>query len=223
MEGVNLVYGTYRIPRNLEEFNEIIKACANRGITWIDTAPIYNQGISESWLRTVKGFKIATKAGKFFKNGKLEVSLDPSDLQRSIDSSISRLGTSKIDLLFLHNYDPKFNKERIAETIINLIQKNPIERFGVSNFPLKTWEFLAEQKLIQYIQLPFISDDLNMQIEKARSKGLEVWIYRVLKQNSDNSAGDYKERLTATCKNYSQCRIVFGASRLQQVISLFSL
>ena len=97
-----LIYGTYKLPKNYSEFSEILSNLSNLEIEWLDTAPIYNKGISESWIsRWQKNynhkFKIATKAGKFYGIDKrLHVSNALEDLTKSIEESSNALLTCNL-------------------------------------------------------------------------------------------------------------------------------
>jgi D-threo-aldose 1-dehydrogenase len=107
--------------------NEALDASFDAGVRYVDTAPLYGHGLSEhrvgGWLRRVRGKDIVlstkvgwrmfpargqpTDAGLFmdvppFRRG-LDYSYD--GVMRSFDDSLQRLGTDRVDIVFIHDAD----------------------------------------------------------------------------------------------------------------------
>jgi len=107
--------------------NESLDASFDAGVRYVDTAPLYGHGLSEhrvgAWLRRVRGEDIVlstkvgwrlfpargqpTEAGLFidvppFRRG-LDYSYD--GVMRSFDDSLQRLGTDRVDIVFIHDAD----------------------------------------------------------------------------------------------------------------------
>lgn len=83
---------------------EAIRRAIDGGINWIDTAPLYGQGRSETalgWLLAELDHvpHLSTKVGLDLEN------LDDisGQIERSIEQSLTRLGRDSVDLLQLHN------------------------------------------------------------------------------------------------------------------------
>jgi len=107
--------------------NESLDASFKAGVRYVDTAPLYGHGLSEhrvgAWLRRVRDEDIVlstkvgwrlfpargqpTEAGLFmdvppFRRG-LDYSYD--GVMRSFDDSLQRLGTDRVDIVFIHDAD----------------------------------------------------------------------------------------------------------------------
>jgi D-threo-aldose 1-dehydrogenase len=106
---------------------EALDASFDAGVRYVDTAPLYGHGLSEhrvgGWLRRVRGEDIVlstkvgwrlfpargqpTEAGLFidvppFRRG-LDYSYD--GVMRSFEDSLQRLGTDRVDIVFIHDAD----------------------------------------------------------------------------------------------------------------------
>ncbi len=220
-----LVYGTYRLPRNYSEFSEMLSACLNLGIEWIDTSPIYNHGISETWISnweqdSNRRFKIATKAGKFYRQDfGLRVSNTYEDLAKSIEGSLKRLRRAKLELLFIHDFEEKRDREEIRNTLRFLLGNGLVQRIGLSNFPADISEYLINQGCVNHLQVNYWDLDAENKISLAKRSGIECWIYRpfnkgsVIKDNGKNP----KEVIEDLMQKYLGCKILFGATKLNQL------
>jgi D-threo-aldose 1-dehydrogenase len=110
-----------------EAANASLDASFAAGVRYVDTAPLYGHGLSEhrvgGWLRRVRsedsvlstkvGWRLfpargqPTEAGLFmyvppFRQG-LDYSYD--GVMRSFDDSLQRLGTDRVDIVFIHDAD----------------------------------------------------------------------------------------------------------------------
>src|SRR4051812_18369345 len=96
------------------ESERILATALDRGLTFFDTANVYNDGESERILgRAVKAaprgresVQIATKVGFGRVEGKPE-GLSRPRILAAIDASLERLGTEYVDVYYLHVPDPK--------------------------------------------------------------------------------------------------------------------
>jgi aryl-alcohol dehydrogenase-like predicted oxidoreductase len=220
-----LVYGTYKLPRNYTEFSGILSTCSDVGIEWIDTAPIYNRGISECWIsvwqrQSSYKFKVATKAGKFYgPDSKLYVSNSYEEIIKSIEKSLERLKVDKLELLVLHNYEWGKTEKEIEKVVKRLLESGLIEKVGLSNFPLTISRSLVNCIYIHCLQINCFAPDVERHIYLAMEKGIECWLYRPFKkgeaiQKENKQPGEIIENLL---KKYPSCKIIFGASKLNQV------
>jgi aryl-alcohol dehydrogenase-like predicted oxidoreductase len=103
-----------------------------RGITFFDTASAYGQGASEriigQWLKPRGSAgpipRIATKA------------LPPytaESLRRSVGGSLERLGTTRLDLLFLHRWDDSLLLPDAYLTLAEMVASGTVGEVGLSN------------------------------------------------------------------------------------------
>ena len=83
---------------------EAIRCALDGGINWIDTAPSYGQGQSETAL----GWLLAELDEQPYLSTKVGLDLSrlddiPGHIERSLEQSLTRLGRDSVDLLQLHN------------------------------------------------------------------------------------------------------------------------
>lgn len=86
----------------------IIEAALDAGIDFFDTASNYGRGRSEELLGEVLGthrdrIVLCTKAGTELEGGRVVKRFDPTSLEASLDRSLARLRTDRVDILLLHN------------------------------------------------------------------------------------------------------------------------
>ena len=106
------------------------------GGNFVDTADSYGAGRSESligeWMhsrRSRDDIVLATKVGKSLDNP----GLSPRAIERAVDASLSRLGTDRIDLLYLHVDDADVAFERTLLGVDRLIRSGKVRFFGGSD------------------------------------------------------------------------------------------
>jgi L-galactose dehydrogenase/L-glyceraldehyde 3-phosphate reductase len=83
---------------------EAVRRALDGGINWIDTAPSYGQGQSETAL----GWLLEELGERPYLSTKVRLDLDklddiPGHIERSLEQSLTRLGCDSVDLLQLHN------------------------------------------------------------------------------------------------------------------------
>src|SRR5271163_1070845 len=98
-----------------------IHAALDRGITLIDTAPVYGFGHAEEIVGKALASDgrrhralIATKAGLDWTDGAVVRNADPSRLGDELEMSLQRLKTDHIDLYQIHWPDPLVRVEETA-------------------------------------------------------------------------------------------------------------
>ncbi len=116
-----------------------IQSAVDRGITLIDTAPVYGFGHSEEIVgAALRGRRaqvaIATKAGLDWKDGKPFRNASRGRILQEIDDSLRRLQTDVIDLYQVHWPDPNVPVEETAGAMKDLLIAGKIRAIGVSNF-----------------------------------------------------------------------------------------
>src|SRR3954454_1950682 len=118
-----------------------IHAALDRGITLIDTAPVYGFGRAEEIVgealavanRREKAL-IATKAGLEWHDEKLYRNATPLRLRREVELSLRRLRTDRIDLYQIHWPDPSTPIAETAAALGDLVKEGKLSAVGVSNF-----------------------------------------------------------------------------------------
>ncbi len=117
----------------------------NQGLTRFDTANTYGGGTSErvlgEWLRGQSpavraSFQIATKVGNPNGCPEGDTPLSRTQVAFHLDESLSRLGIERIDLYYLHEFDPKTPIGETLEALDRALGQGKIAAFGVSNATL---------------------------------------------------------------------------------------
>ena len=147
----------------------LLDAFVDDGFNLIDTADVYSRwikghrgGESETvigrWLK--KSGKrdrivLATKVGMDMGDGK--IGLAPQYIRQSIDDSLRRLQTDRIDLYQAHQDDPKTPLEETLAAFAELIREGKVRAIGASNYSAarldEALETSARLKLPRYESL----------------------------------------------------------------------
>jgi aryl-alcohol dehydrogenase-like predicted oxidoreductase len=115
---------------------QMIRNAYERGVTFFDTAEAYGalneEMVGEALAPVRDQVVIATKFG--FRNGDVNQGLDsrPERIRQAVDTSLQRLRTDRIDLLYQHRVDPAVPMEEVAGTVQALIAEGKVRHFGLS-------------------------------------------------------------------------------------------
>jgi aryl-alcohol dehydrogenase-like predicted oxidoreductase len=122
----------------------VIRAAVERGVTFFDTAQVYgpfdNEELVGEALEPLRDrVAIATKFGFELSTGESR-GLDsrPDTIRRSVDDSLRRLRTDRIDLLYQHRVDPNVPIEDVAGAVKELIGEGKVTHFGLSEAGVDT-------------------------------------------------------------------------------------
>lgn len=167
---------------NGADADRLIGTALENGINWFDHADIYGGGECEEifgkWLGRNRhlrdGIIIQTKCA--IKKGAYDFS--KKHIIESVDGSLKRLNTEKIDVLLLHRPDTLMEPEEVAEAFCGLERAGKVDRFGVSNHNLYQIELLktaVTQPLIinqlQYsvTECGLVTEGLNVNMKNSES------------------------------------------------------
>jgi len=148
-----------------------IRAALDRGITVIDTAPVYGFGqseevvgkaLAESGMRS--RVAIATKVGLNWRAGKPFRDASRERIFAEIDLSLKRLRTDYIDIYQVNWPDPDTPIEETAMAMLELYLQGRIHAIGVSNFSPAQMDRFRNVAPIHTIQPPY--NLFERQIEK---------------------------------------------------------
>ena len=117
---------------------EIVAACRDAGVNFIDTADVYTLGESERITgRAIAGDRhhwiLATKVGNAMSEDRNERGLSRRWLARAIDASLARLGTDHVDVWYLHREDPHTPLDETIGGVADAIRAGKVRYLGVSN------------------------------------------------------------------------------------------
>ena len=118
-----------------------ILSAIDRGITLIDTAPVYGFGQSEEivgkaleWAGLRQRVLIATKVGLDWSNGEPFRNASRKRIFAEIEATLKRLRTDVIDIYQVHWPDPMTPIDETADAMATLYRQGKIRAIGVSNF-----------------------------------------------------------------------------------------
>ena len=132
--GLSHGYGD-ALPR--EEGVARIRQAFDAGVTFFDTAECYGPYTNESLvgeaLRPIRDqVKIATKFGISLSDFGQRLDSRPATIRASVEGSLRRLGTDRIDLYYQHRVDKAVPIEDVAGTVAELIREGKVLHFGLS-------------------------------------------------------------------------------------------
>ncbi len=122
----------------------LIRGAVERGVTFFDTAQVYgpfdNEEIVGEALEPLRDqVVIATKFGFELSSGQSRgTDSRPQTIRSSVDDSLRRLRTDRIDLLYQHRVDPNVPIEEVAGTVKELINEGKVRHFGLSEAGVQT-------------------------------------------------------------------------------------
>src|SRR5712691_5857502 len=124
---------------DLEQTRAVIEAALDAGITLFDTADIYSQGTSESYIgEALDGRRgrvlLATKFGKPMDDGPALPRGSRDYVRWAVEGSLGRLRTDTIDLYQMHEPDPETPIEETLGALSELVQEGKVRYIGSSNF-----------------------------------------------------------------------------------------
>ncbi len=145
-----------------------IQTSIDEGVSLIDTAPAYGQGLSETIVgKAIKGRRdqvvLATKCGLIWhaQKGNHFFDYDGHPVHRhlgrdsiiyEVEQSLSRLGTDYIDLYITHWQDPTTPVSETMEALLDLKQQGKIRAIGASNLSVDELKAYAAHGSLDAIQ-----------------------------------------------------------------------
>ena len=178
---------------------EAIHAAIDGGINFIDTAPAYGMGLSESIVgKALAGRRsqvvIATKCGLVWHSEKgtahitqdgkpLHRYLGPESIRYEVEQSLKRLNTDYIDLYQTHWQDETTPIEETMTTLLDLKREGKIRAIGVSNAKVEQIEAYRRVGQLDTCQEKYSMLDRELESEYlpyAREHNLAVLAYSPL-------------------------------------------
>ncbi len=131
------VGGKWGSPFYDQSADELLNTAIDKGINFIDTADVYENGLSEKAVgRLVRSrserIYVATKCGRHI-NPHVNEGYQPKVLQKYVEDSLQRLGLETLDLIQLHCPPTEvYYRPEIFELFDKLKQEGKILNLGVS-------------------------------------------------------------------------------------------
>jgi predicted oxidoreductase len=157
--------GAARWNKGARELLDHVQRCVHLGVTTLDNAAIYGGGACETLLGDALALnpslrdevELVTKCSI----GTWETSIYHYDTSKehilwSVEQSLTRLHTDRIDLLLIHRPDPLMNADEVAEAFTSLRQSGKVLHFGVSNFTSSQFDLLASR-----LDFPLVTNEVQ--------------------------------------------------------------
>jgi aryl-alcohol dehydrogenase-like predicted oxidoreductase len=133
------------------EAEPIVRRAVEGGITFYDTADVYNGGQSEvitgRLLRELfsmrEEYVLATKVHGQTMPGENGRGLSRKHIMASIDASLERLGTDYVDLYQIHRWDPRTPIEETMDALDDVVRAGKARYIGASS--MYAWQFAKAQ------------------------------------------------------------------------------
>ena len=143
-----LCFGTMSFGGDADEATAaaMYAACRDAGINFFDTADAYNGGESERILgRLMKGHRddlvVATKCFNAQGDDINARGSSRRHVRRAVEASLGRLGTDRVDVLFLHQFDRRTPIEEQMRGLEDLVRSGKVLYPAVSNYA--AWQTLV--------------------------------------------------------------------------------
>jgi len=142
-----------------EDAEPIVRRAAENGITFFDTADVYNGGQSEvltgkllAKLFTREEYVVATKVHGQTMPGENGRGLGRKHVLASIDASLKRLALDYVDLYQIHRWDYRTPIEETMEVLHEVVRAGKARYIGASS--MYAWQFANAQRVAP---TPFVS------------------------------------------------------------------
>jgi len=140
-----------------DEAASIVADAHALGVNFIDTADVYTKGASESMVgELLKGQRhdwvLATKLGNAMSSRVNEGHYSRSWMLREVASSLTRLQTDFVDILYLHRDYNGMNLEEPLRALDAMLRAGQIRAWGVSNF--RGWRIAELVNMARSLGMP---------------------------------------------------------------------
>jgi aryl-alcohol dehydrogenase-like predicted oxidoreductase len=178
-------------PQDDRESIAAILRALDRGINWIDTAPVYGCGHSEEIVgKAIKGLSskpiIATKCGILCdKDRDIFFHLSRESIRAEVEASLRRLNIDVIDLYQIHWPNPDRDIEEAWDTIAELVKEGKVRYAGVSNFNIEQLKRIQSIHPVASLQPPYSMLDRNIEdkmLDYCRQNNMGVIVYSPMQQ-----------------------------------------
>lgn len=130
---------------DLKQTKEIVNIAVREGINFIDTADVYSNGESEILLgKAISPYRndiiLATKFHAPMDRAPNRCGQSRYHMIRSLEDSLNRLNTDRIDLYQIHNFDPLTPFDEVLRALDDVVKQGKVRYIGCSN--LAAWQIM---------------------------------------------------------------------------------
>ena len=178
-------------PQDDKESIAAILHALEKGVNWIDTAPLYGCGHSEEIVgKAIKGLSsqpiIATKCGLFCDSHRdVFFRLDGESIRASVEASLRRLQIDVIDLCQIHWPNPEKDIEEAWSTMAEIVKEGKVRYAGVSNFNVEQMERIQSIHPVASLQPPYSMLERGIEdriLDYCRQSNMGIVVYSPLQQ-----------------------------------------
>ena len=155
-----IVYGMWRLAddpdRSPAHVQGKVETCLAQGVTTFDQADIYgdyeSEGVFGDALRASPSLRdrieivgkcdILLMSERFPDRRVKHYDTSPEHIRASVDTSLERMGTDRLDVLLLHRPDPLMDHHATGRALDDLVASGKVRAVGVSNFKPHDWTLL---------------------------------------------------------------------------------
>src|SRR4051812_8762780 len=137
-----------------EEAQPFFRQAVELGVTFWDTANVYQAGTSEEVVgRAIQRYSrredivLATKVHGRMHDGPGGQGLSRKAIMEQIDASLTRLGTDYVDLYQIHRFDPNTPVEETMEALHDVVRAGKARYLGASS--MYAWQFAKMQHVAE--------------------------------------------------------------------------
>jgi len=146
-----------------DQAEPIVRAAADGGVIFFDTADVYSAGASEvaTGRLLAKMFRrdevvVATKVFMKFEPGENSGGLSRKHIMSAIDASLARLGMDYVDLYQIHRWDNRTPIEETMAALHDVVRAGKARYIGASS--MFAWQFAkAQHAADRHGWTPFVS------------------------------------------------------------------
>lgn len=218
--------GCMSLPTDHLEANKIIKAALDNGITYFDTADLYNNGENEQMIGNALKDKrqeviLATKVGNRMNESGEGWFWDPSKkwITSAIHKSLKRLQTDYIDVYQLHGGTVEDDLDEVIDTMESLKKDGLIREYGISSIRPTVIDYFLQNSnavsvMMQYSLLDRRPEEWFSILEKHNVSLLSrgTLAKGLLTENGRNRVNKTNEYLS-----YSQIELLATLEQLQKL------
>ncbi|MEU8002240.1 aldo/keto reductase [Catellatospora sp. NPDC049111] len=146
--------GLHRWTLDEDAAAPFFRQAAELGITFWDTANVYQGGSSEEFVgRAISRFSrredivLATKVSGRMHDGPGGSGLSRKAILEQVDGSLRRLGTDYVDVYYIHRFDPATPVEETMSTLDTLVKAGKVRYLGASS--MWAWQFAKLQHVAE--------------------------------------------------------------------------
>ena len=137
----SLCFGTMSFGGDADEAESarMFGACRDAGINFFDCADVYNEGRAEEILgRVMTGDRdqlvITSKCFNAISGDINDRGANRRHIPRAVEASLKRLKTDRLDVLFMHMWDPNTPLDETLRALEDLVRAGKVLYLGASNY-----------------------------------------------------------------------------------------